>query len=68
MENIVTKKVNYDQSKLIGLSKRNAKKKKGIDYDMQGKIAERNRFTSVAFVEIEEKTKRYLSMTRSKGD
>lgn len=53
--------MNCDQSKLIQVSKGNVKKKKGVDYDMQGNI-------TVALVEVKEKTQRYLNMKRSKGD
>lgn len=35
---------------------------------MQENTTEKNRFTSMALVEVEERTRRYLSITRSKGN
>lgn len=40
--------MNYDQSKLIQAPKRNAKKEKGVDYDMQGNII-------LALIEVKQK-------------
>lgn len=61
-------KKKYEQSKLIQVSNENAPKNQGLDCDVQGNTAGRNSFTWVAFIEIEEKTRSYLSMTGSKGD
>lgn len=63
-----SKRVNYDQSKLIQVSKGNAKKEKSLDCDVQWHITERSRFIPMALVEMEEKTRRYLSITSSIDD
>lgn len=43
----------YEQSKSIQVSNGNATKNQGLDRDMQGNTAERNPFTWVALIEIE---------------
>lgn len=57
-----------DKGIMIRVSKGKAWKQKGVDYDMQENTTEKNRFTSMALVEVEERTRRYLSITRSKGN